>query len=191
MTVNAYVAWDSASRQAAVFDTGADASPILDCLREHQLTVAAIFITHAHGDHIFDLDRLVEKTGAPSWIGSREPFEASKPWPKRFEAGQSFTIGSLTIQTRLTRGHAEGGVTYVLSGLERPVAFVGDAVFAGSMGGGKVSYTDALETNRTQILSLPENTVLCPGHGPMTTVGEERHHNPFFPEFQHEASNKP
>jgi len=57
---------------------------------------------------------------------------------------------------------------------------VGDALFAGSMGGGNISYTDALATNRAEILTLPEETVICPGHGPMTTVGEEKRHNPFF-----------
>ena len=61
---------------------------------------------------------------------------------------------------------------------------VGDALFAGSMGGGMVSYADALRTNREKIMSLPDETVLCPGHGPMTTVGEEKKHNPFFPEFK-------
>jgi glyoxylase-like metal-dependent hydrolase (beta-lactamase superfamily II) len=77
-----------------------------------------------------------------------------------------------------------GGITYVIKGLDEPVAIVGDAVFAGSMGGGMVSYQDALQTNREKIMSLPDETVLCPGHGPMTTVGEEKNHNPFFPEFK-------
>ena len=83
-----------------------------------------------------------------------------------------------------TSGHSVGGTTYVIEGLERPVAIVGDAMFAGSMGGGKISFQDALENNRTKILSLPGNTVLCPGHGPLTSVAEEKAHNPFFPEFK-------
>ena len=68
----------------------------------------------------------------------------------------------------------------MIAGLARPVAVVGDALFAGSMGGGMVSYEDALGTNRKEIFSLPENTILCPGHGPMTSVAEEKEHNPFF-----------
>jgi glyoxylase-like metal-dependent hydrolase (beta-lactamase superfamily II) len=60
------------------------------------------------------------------------------------------------------------------------VVIVGDALFAGSMGGGMVSYADALRTNRREIMTLPPQTVICPGHGPMTTVAEERAHNPFF-----------
>jgi len=76
-----------------------------------------------------------------------------------------------------------GGMTYVADGLERPIAIVGDAIFAGSMGGGMISYENALSTNREKIMTLPNETILCPGHGPMTTVGEEKRNNPFFPEF--------
>ena len=64
------------------------------------------------------------------------------------------------------------------------IGLVGDALFASSMGGGLVSYADALATNRKEIFTLPGNTVICPGHGPMTTVGEEKAHNPFYPEFK-------
>ena len=71
----------------------------------------------------------------------------------------------------------------MINGLERPVAIVGDAIFAGSMGGGMVSYDDALRTNKEKILSLSGDTILCPGHGPMTTISEEKTNNPFFPEF--------
>ena len=96
----------------------------------------------------------------------------------------TFRAGALKIETRQTSGHSAGGITYVISGLPRPVAVVGDAIFAGSMGGGAVSYTDALRNNRNKIFTLPNEAVLCPGHGPLTTVGEEKLHNPFFPEFQ-------
>ena len=75
-------------------------------------------------------------------------------------------------------------MTDVINGLDSPVAIVGDAIFAGSMGGGIVSYSDALRTNREKIMTLPDETILCPGHGPMTTVMEEKKHNPFFPEFK-------
>jgi glyoxylase-like metal-dependent hydrolase (beta-lactamase superfamily II) len=69
----------------------------------------------------------------------------------------------------------------MVSGLPNRIAVVGDAMFAGSMGGGGVSYADALQTNRQNILSLPDDTILCPGHGPLTTVGQEKVNNPFFP----------
>jgi glyoxylase-like metal-dependent hydrolase (beta-lactamase superfamily II) len=176
MTVNSYVAWDIASRDAVAFDTGADASGALDLLAREKLTLRLILLTHTHGDHIYDLDRLREKTGAAAFVGDRESVEGAE----KFSAGRTFTCGSLRIESRLTWGHSPGGITYVIRGLARPVAIVGDAVFAGSMGGGGVSYADALATNRKEILSLPDDTVLCPGHGPLTTVDEQKRHNPFF-----------
>lgn len=176
MTVNSYLVWDSTSREAAAFDTGADASEMLDFIAAENLRLKYILLTHTHGDHIFDLDRLQAKTGAPAFVGDREPLEGAES----FAAGQRFALGALHISTVLTWGHSVGGITYLVSGLDRPVAIVGDAIFAGSMGGGAVSYADALRTNRHEILTLPDETVLCPGHGPMTTVGEEKAHNPFF-----------
>jgi glyoxylase-like metal-dependent hydrolase (beta-lactamase superfamily II) len=176
MTVNSYLVWDSAAKQAAVFDTGSDCGEMLDFLRRENLALHCILLTHAHGDHVFDLDRLKSKTKAPAFISRREPMDGAEP----FDAGREFRVGALRIETRLTWGHSRGGITYVVHGLARPVAVVGDAMFAGSMGGGMISYQDALKTNREQILTLPDDTILCPGHGPMTTVGEEKIHNPFF-----------
>jgi hydroxyacylglutathione hydrolase len=171
-----YLVWDPSTKEAAVFDTGSDASAILAEAQSKGLTIKHIFITHTHGDHIFDLDRLREKTGAKVWSGSKEPV----PGTEIFETGQSWQLGKLNIESRLTWGHSQGGVTYVVSGLDRPVAIVGDSIFAGSMGGGGVSYTDAVKNNLEQILTLPNTTVIAPGHGPLTSVGEEQQNNPFF-----------
>jgi len=176
MTVNAYLVWDPATKEAAAFDTGGDCSGILEKLHTSALTLRTILLTHTHGDHIFDLDRLREATGAPVFVSSREPL----PEAESIEPGREFRLGSLKIGTRLTWGHSRGGITWVVNGLRRPVAVVGDALFAGSMGGGMVSYQDALRTNREEIFTLPDDTILCPGHGPMTSVREEREHNPFF-----------
>jgi glyoxylase-like metal-dependent hydrolase (beta-lactamase superfamily II) len=176
MTVNAYLVWDPATKDAAVFDTGADASGILAEAQTRGLTVRHIFITHTHGDHIFDLDRLREKTGAEVWAGDREPVAGANI----FAPGQSWQFGGLKVESRLTWGHSPGGITYVISGLARPVAIVGDSIFAGSMGGGGVSYADAVKNNIEQILTLPPVTIICPGHGPLTSVGEEQKNNPFF-----------
>lgn len=177
MTVNSYLAWDAASGEAVAFDTGADCSGVLDLLKEKNLKLRYILLTHTHGDHIFDLDRMKERTGAHAFVGEREPLSDVE----KFAPGREWQVGSLKIESRLTWGHSAGGITFVIHGLRQPVAVVGDAVFAGSMGGGGVSYADALATNRAQILSLPEETVIAPGHGPLTTVGEEKIHNPFFP----------
>lgn len=176
MMVNSYLVWEPATKQAVAFDSGADCSGMLALAKEKGLQVQAIFLTHTHGDHIFDLDRLKSATGAPAFVGDREPLDGAEP----FAAGRIWHFGALKIETRLTWGHSKGGITYVVSGLTRPLAIVGDAVFAGSMGGGMISYADALRTNREEILTLPAETVICPGHGPLTTVGEEKRHNPFL-----------
>jgi glyoxylase-like metal-dependent hydrolase (beta-lactamase superfamily II) len=176
MTVNSFLVWDPSTKEAAFFDTGADGQPMLDFAASHGLQVKQIFITHIHTDHIFDLDRLVEKTGAHAWVCEKEPIAGAEP----FSAGRGFEIGNLTVETRLTSGHAAGGVTYFIPGLAKPVAIVGDSMFAGSMGGGMVSYADALRNNREQVLTLPDATIVCSGHGPLTTIGEQKHANPFF-----------
>jgi glyoxylase-like metal-dependent hydrolase (beta-lactamase superfamily II) len=176
MTVNSYLVWDPASRAAVAFDTGADCTEMLTFAAAKNLTIRLILLTHTHGDHIFDLDRLKEKTGAPAFVNEREPIDSAE----EFAVGRTFEAGALRIESRLTWGHSKGGITYVVTGLAQPIAIVGDAVFAGSMGGGGVSYEAALHTNRTEIFTLPDDTILCPGHGPLTTVGEQRRCNPFF-----------
>ncbi len=176
--VNAYLVWDPASKTAAAFDTGADAKPVLAFLKEKGLTLTHIFLTHTHVDHVAALDAL-KAAGSPQVFSNA--LEA-QPGTTTFEIGTAkWTVGALSIEPRLTRGHSEGGTTYVVTGLSRTLAIAGDAIFAGSIGGPNVSYADALEGIRTQILSLPDDTVICPGHGPLTTVGEEKANNPFFP----------
>ena len=119
---------------------------------------------------------LREETGAEIFSPEREPV----PGAEKIEEGKHFQLGKIDIEARLTWGHSPGGTTFVVNGLARPVAIVGDSLFAGSMGGGSVSYKDAVQNNLEKILTLSDETIICPGHGPMTTVGEEKKHNPFF-----------
>jgi glyoxylase-like metal-dependent hydrolase (beta-lactamase superfamily II) len=144
--------------------------------KRHKLDVQLILLTHAHADHVADLPRLREETGADIFTPAREPV----PGAERIDEGKRFRLGNLQIDTRLTWGHSPGGMTYVVTVLAQPIAIVGDSLFAGSMGGGNVSYQEALRNNLEKILTLPDDTIICPGHGPMTTVGEEKEHNPFF-----------
>jgi glyoxylase-like metal-dependent hydrolase (beta-lactamase superfamily II) len=176
MAVNAYLVWDPSSRAAAAFDTGAACGEMVRFANRHKLDVQLILLTHAHADHVADLPRLREETGGDVFAPTREPVLGAEP----IEQGKRFRLGNLQIDTRLTWGHSQGGMTYVVTGLSRPIAIVGDSLFAGSMGGGNVSYQDALRNNLEKILTLPDETIVCPGHGPMTTVGEEKQHNPFF-----------
>jgi hydroxyacylglutathione hydrolase len=182
MLVNAFLIWDPATRIAAAFDTGTNASEILSIAQSLNLKIESIFITHTHGDHIADLETLLNGCDSATSIYANRL--ESLPGAVEFDEGTSFAIGNLRVNTFTTSGHSIGGTTYFIEGLAQPLAIVGDAMFAGSMGGGQISFTDALENNRNKILTLPDNTVLCPGHGPMSTVGEEKAHNPFFPEFK-------
>ncbi|HEX3817864.1 MAG TPA: MBL fold metallo-hydrolase [Chthoniobacterales bacterium] len=176
MKVNAYLVWDPASKEAVAFDSGADSSALLARSKKEGLTIKLILLTHAHPDHVADLARLADATGAPIYLSEREKASGAQP----IEEGKTFSVGSLTIKALLTSGHSPGGMTFFVQGLNHPVAIVGDSLFAGSMGGGNVSYADAIQNNREKILTLPNDTVLCPGHGPLTTVAEEKEHNAFF-----------
>jgi hydroxyacylglutathione hydrolase len=176
MTVNAYLIWDPESREAIAFDTGADCGEMLAHVKGEELSVKLILLTHSHPDHVADLARLQHETGAPSFISDLESARGAEG----IKEGRQFKCGALKIESRLTSGHSAGGMTFVVAGLERPIAVVGDSLFAGSMGGGGVSYLDAVRNNREKILTLPNETIICPGHGPLTTVGKEKKENPFF-----------
>ncbi|MDF1658055.1 MAG: MBL fold metallo-hydrolase [Verrucomicrobiales bacterium] len=177
MRVNAFLIWDPDSLIGAAFDTGTNSSLITAKAAELGVTIETIFLTHTHNDHIADLDSLKISSRA-SGVWSNE----AEPWPgtETFSEGKTFQIGALKVSTLTTSGHSPGGTTYFIEGLERSVAIAGDALFAGSMGGGICSFEDAWRNNRKKILTLPDETVICPGHGPMTSVGEEKRNNPFF-----------
>lgn len=177
MTVNAYVVWDPATKAAALFDSGGNADPMIELVDGLGLKVEAILLTHSHPDHIYDLPKLQLKYPEVStWIHESATVDNTK----RFSEGKSFEIAGLKIDTRHTPGHSADGVTFVVNGLAKPVAIVGDAIFSGSMGGAPSAWKDALAVNREKIFSLPEETIVCPGHGPMSTVGEESRHNPYY-----------
>jgi len=179
ITVNCYLAWDEVSREAALFDTGWDAQPILDLLAENQLQLLHIFFTHTHEDHIAALGVVREKFPKARLHSSSK----SAPVNQRNRANDFIHLGSLRLTNRDTPGHAEDGMTYVIGTWPEDaphVAIVGDAIFAGSIGRGNQSWDLAKSKVRDQIFSLPGDTLICPGHGPLTTVDEEKAHNPFF-----------
>jgi hydroxyacylglutathione hydrolase len=179
LTVNCYLAWDEASREAALFDTGFDAATILDLVAKERLLLRDIFITHSHHDHIAALVDV--RTALPQ--ARVHGYSKKAPAEQRLKSGETFQVGRLKISYRETPGHAADGVTYVISDWPNNaplVAVVGDTIFAGSMGRGNDSWQVARQRVREHILSLPPNTLLCPGHGPLTTVAEEQTNNPFF-----------
>jgi hydroxyacylglutathione hydrolase len=176
MTVNAYLIWDPATKEAAIFDTGADAGELLAFVGSAGLTVKYLFLTHTHQDHVADLGAIVKRTHPEIYSPDLERL----PETKAVREGDQFGLAELRIEARLTNGHSPGGTSYVVHGLQHPVAVVGDSLFAGSMGGAPNDYQKAIRNNLEKLLSLPEDTLVCPGHGPLTTVANEREHNPFF-----------
>ncbi|HYY31290.1 MAG TPA: MBL fold metallo-hydrolase [Chthoniobacterales bacterium] len=176
MTVNAYVVWNPETKDAAVFDTGSDADELLDFIKFAGLTAKYLFLTHTHQDHVADLGAIAKRTHAEIFSPSLERL----PETKTVREGDQLRLGKLRIEARLTNGHSPGGTSYIVQGLQNPVAVVGDSLFAGSMGGAPNDYHKALRNNVEKLLSLPGDTLICPGHGPMTTVANEREHNPFF-----------
>ncbi len=179
MTVNSYVVWDPRSKLAAAFDTGSTCEPMLDLIKSEQLRLRYIFLTHTHEDHIADLPRLATETKAEVWASEREPVNLAGA--KSFAENAFFHLGGLAIKTLATFGHSPGGTTFYITGLSYPLAIVGDSLFASSMGGASQElYETARDNNFKKILTLPADTVLACGHGPLTTVAQERKNNPFF-----------
>jgi glyoxylase-like metal-dependent hydrolase (beta-lactamase superfamily II) len=178
MTVNSYLAWDPRSREAAAFDTGASCEALLDLAAAEKLGIRHIFLTHLHEDHVADLARLAGETGACVWSSEREP--SGLPGSKTFAENSHFHLGVLAVKTLLTWGHSPGLTTFYVTGLARPLAIVGDSLFASSIGGSATHFADQLRNDREKIFTLPRDTVLACGHGPLTTLAQEKRHNPFF-----------
>lgn len=179
MAVNCCLVWDEVSREAALFDTGWDAEPLFRLIQDNDLQLRHVFITHAHADHIAALAAVRElfpKIRIHS--GSR-----TAPVDQRILANAFIHLGSLRLTNRETPGHSEDGTTYIIGNWPEDaphVAIVGDAIFAGSIGRGNYSWDLARQKGREQILALPPDTLIVPGHGPVTTVAEEKEYNPFF-----------
>ena len=177
LTVNSYLVWDGKTRLAAAFDTGTTAQPMLDTLAAERLKLQYVFLTHTHDDHVADLGRLAA-TGAEVWASELEP--SDHPGARTFQENAHFHLGELAIKTLFTWGHSPGQTTYFITGLSWPLAIVGDSLFASSMGGSATHYETQLRHNKQKIFKLPQDTVLACGHGPLTTLKQEKQHNPFF-----------
>lgn len=178
MTVNSYLLWDNRSRHAAAFDTGASCQAMLDTIHAEGLDLRYIFITHTHEDHIADLPKLANETKAEVWASEQEPVEF--PGARTFKESAHFHLGELAIKTLLTWGHSPGMTTFYVTGLSWPLAIVADAIFSCSMGGSATNFADQYRNNKEKLLTLPKDTVFACGHGPLTTLAQEKEHNPFF-----------
>ena len=193
---NCSVIGDETTHEAMVIDPGAEIENVLAVVRKHNLQVKQIVITHAHIDHVGGAMKLRAATGAPillnqndyellkmldvqaSWIGVASPGKVDIDQ----NIGQADTIkaGSLTANVLATPGHTEGSVCLYFPSQKMLIA--GDTLFAGSIGrtdlpGG--SFEKIIHSLHEKLLTLPDDTVVTPGHGPQTTIGHERETNPF------------
>lgn len=197
LQTNCYIVGSSTTGQALVVDPGDGAAAILAALQRHGLHLLHIVATHAHFDHLLAARELQEATGAAfhlhpddlpalaqmrqmamAWIGA--PGD-----PPRVDSvlgeGTVISVGEIELEVRATPGHSPGGVTLVDH--RGRMAFTGDALFAGSIGRWDLPLGNLdmlLASIRSQILTLPDDYGILPGHGPASTVGEERLTNPFL-----------
>jgi hydroxyacylglutathione hydrolase len=193
---NCYLIVDEEAKQCAVVDPGEEAGLILHKIAETGATPVGIWLTHAHLDHVVGVARTAQETGAPVWLhpGDRPLYDAvpqqagafglvppaELPAPNRDLAhGAELSVGVLRFEVRHAPGHSPGSVCFVGHG----VAFVGDVLFAGSIGrtdlpGG--DFETLITSIERELLSLPDDTIVYSGHGPETTIGRERRANPFL-----------
>ncbi len=174
--VKCYLLRCSATGEAAVVDTGANPEAIIQKAREIKVKPSKILLTHAHPDHAWGLDLLVKEFQCPTWIDEREPRPQGTRDFQFVKDGEVIELGTLKVRALSTPGHTPGGVSYQVN----RVILSGDTIFAGSMGRANSSWPDLYRSITETLFSFPDDTALHPGHGPATTVGEEKRHNPFF-----------
>ncbi|MDH5668350.1 MAG: MBL fold metallo-hydrolase [Nitrospira sp.] len=182
--VQGYIVHDEG--EAVVIDTGYNAPAIIEALERYRLRLVGICLTHGHADHAVGIDQLLTRQEVPVYLGGEDV--GLLDWRPRSELlveprdGQVITVGRRAVRCVATPGHTPGGMCYQVDDRDDPVCFVGDTLFAGSIGRSNPSglYAAHLDSVRMRVLTLPPQYGLLPGHGPATTVAEERGHNPFF-----------
>jgi len=178
MSVNSFLLHTPGDQEALLFDTGVDPEPVLDYCKKKNCSLRAILLTHGHPDHIAVLPQLREAFPSAKCFG--HPLEKI-PNSEAIRWGEQWSMGKWMLQNIETPGHTPGGTSYLIRNVSQPFCFVGDAIFAGSVGGCAADYKRALLSIEKNILStLNPKTILCPGHGPITSVEQEIKHNPFF-----------
>ncbi|MGQ0810753.1 MAG: MBL fold metallo-hydrolase [Nitrospiraceae bacterium] len=180
--VKGYVVHDAG--EAVLIDTGYNPAAILKFLTQKNLRLNAICLTHGHADHAEGIAQILATWPVPVYVGPDDLDLLNwRPSTDRLEVpddGRTIQVGQLQIDCVITPGHTPGGICYRVK-QEGPLCFVGDTLFAGSIGRANpvTLYPRHLDSVRRRVLTLPQDTVLFPGHGPATIVREEVTHNPF------------
>ena len=181
--VQGYVVHDDG--EAVLIDTAYNALAMIKVLSTHRLRLMGICLTHGHADHADGIDQILNYCEAPVYLGTEDvdllswrPPDAQLKAP---EHSQTIAVGGLRIQCLATPGHTPGGICYQIDAESQRICFVGDTLFAGSIGRSNPStlYQTHLGSVWTRVLQLSPEYRLLPGHGPATTVREELDHNPF------------
>lgn len=194
---NCSIIGDETSREAMVIDPGDDIEQVLAILSKHNLQVKQIVVTHAHIDHVGGAMKLKAATGAPillnqndyallkmldvqaAWIGVSAPGKVEID--RSLTTGETVAAGSHTAEVLHTPGHTEGSICLYFPVEQKLIA--GDTLFAGSIGRTDLPGGDMHKIMRSlhnTVLALPDETVVIPGHGELTTIAEERETNPFL-----------
>ena len=194
---NAYLVIDRVSRDAAMVDPGEDGDRLIEAVEQANVRLRAIWLTHAHFDHVGAVRALRTRFDVPVFLHEKDvpmfeagpfqaaswglPFEGDEVPAERFTEGQGLRLGELSFTVMHTPGHSPGHVTLHGHG----IALVGDCLFAGSIGRTDLPMADgpAMARSLERIMALPPETRVLPGHGPATTVGEERRSNPYIREL--------
>jgi glyoxylase-like metal-dependent hydrolase (beta-lactamase superfamily II) len=182
--VKGYIVHDAG--EAVLVDTAYNAESMLDILDARRLRLLAICLTHGHADHAEGIQQILNRWPVSVYLGPEDltllHWKPSAQQLARPNHGRTIRVGKLNLRCLATPGHTPGGICYHVDMPWGPVSFVGDTLFAGSIGRSNPAqlYHRHLESVRRQVMTLPADCLLLPGHGPGTTVQEELEHNPFY-----------